>query len=611
MKRRRVTPLRRDKNTRRLWLTAAVFLVATVLVYFPAWSGKPIWDDDGHLTRPELQTLQGLARIWFVPGATQQYYPLVHTVFWLQHKLWGDALLPYHLLNILLHGLSAFLLFRILGRLKIPGALLAAAIFALHPVQVESIAWISELKNTLSGFLFLLAGWSYLRFDEERNRRFYFLALGLFLCGLLAKSVVATLPVALLVVLWWKRGRLKLKRDLPPLLPFFALGIIAGLFTIWVEHHYIGARGEDFNLSPLARVLLAGRIFWFYLAKLFWPQNLTFIYPRWEMDAGIWWQYLFPLALAGVLLALWKIRDRSRAPLAAVLFFLAALFPALGFINVFPFLYSFVADHFQYLASIGIITLSAAAIMWTLTLFRVPFFCSIALPFILAFLTWRQAHMYADGETLYRTTLARNSGCWMAHNNLANILMRSGSIPEAITHYDQALRLRPRYVEAHYNLGHALLQTGEVDGAIAQCQAALAIDPKSAEAHSNLANAIVRKHEFLEALKHYEEALRIAPNSVAFQINLASFLATSGDPELRDGPRAVELAGKAVRLTNEDNTIALHVLGSAYAEAGDLPRALATTEKALRLAEARRDEGMIRAAQKQIARLRSSASAQN
>ena len=185
----------------RPWLLSVLLVAATLMAYEPAWRGQPIWDDDGHLTKPELRSLGGLARIWTQPGATQQYYPLVHSVFWVEQKLWGNATLGYHLVSILLHAFSALLLLRILQELEVPGAWLAAAIFALHPVQAESVAWISELKNTLSGVLYLGAALVYLRFDRTRRRQLYAGALGLFVLGLLSKTVIATLPGALLVVI--------------------------------------------------------------------------------------------------------------------------------------------------------------------------------------------------------------------------------------------------------------------------------------------------------------------------------------------------------------------------------------------------------------------------
>ena len=344
------------------WVWGLLLVAATFLAYRPAWNGQPVWDDDAHMTKPELRSAAGLCRIWTQLGATQQYYPLVHTVFWLEHRLFGNATPGYHLLNILLHFFSALLLVTILRRLGIPGkaAWLAGGIFALHPVMVESVAWITELKNTLSGVFSLGAALAYLKFDSERDKKHYAIALLFFLFGLLSKSVIVTLPAALLVVFWWKRGRIGWKRDVAPLLPFFAIGIISGVFTAWVERRYFGAEGSDFNLAFIDRCLIAGRAVWFYLYKLLWPANLIFIYPRWHIDATAVWQYLFPAAFLLAAVLFWRLRSRSRTPLAVLLYFTITLFPALGFFNVYPFRYSFVADHFQYLACIGPIAAAAA-----------------------------------------------------------------------------------------------------------------------------------------------------------------------------------------------------------------------------------------------------------
>ena len=337
-------------------------MIVTLIAYYPAWHGAPLWDDDAHLTRVDLRSLTGLWRIWFDVGATQQYYPVAHSAFWLFHALWGDDTLGYHLVNIVLHATSAYLVAVILRRLAIPGAALAALIFALHPVHVESVAWITELKNTLSGVCYLGAVLTYLRFDSTRERRFYVVTLALFVLALLSKSVTASLPAALLVVFWWQRGRIRWQEDVRPLLPLFGLGLASGLFTAWVERSQIGADGPQFQFSLIERTLIAGRAVWFYLGKLVWPDPLIFSYSRWHVSQAVWWQYLFPIALAALFGGLWLIRNRTRAPLAAMLFFAGTLFPALGFVNVYPFIYSFVADHFQYLASLGVITLFAAGV---------------------------------------------------------------------------------------------------------------------------------------------------------------------------------------------------------------------------------------------------------
>jgi Flp pilus assembly protein TadD len=405
-----------------------VLVLITALVYHPAWHGGMLWDDEAHLTSAALRGAGGLWRIWFDVGATQQYYPMVHSAFWLMDAVFGTGMLGYHVVNIGLHALAAWLVAVVLGRLDIPGARLAAVIFALHPVHVESVAWITELKNTLSGVFYLLAALAYLRYDRHRARRWYALAIGVFVLALLSKTVTASLPAAMIVVVWWQRGGIDWRRDLPPLLPFFVIGAAAGLTTAWVERTFIGAVGSEFNLSPIDRGLLAGRAVWFYLSKLVWPANLTFIYPRWTISPAVWWQWLFPLGAAAMTWWLWRIRDRTRGPLAAWLFFVVTLAPALGFVNIYPFRYSFVADHFQYLASIGVIALAAASLVLAARsrangrILERALYVLVGVP--LAVLSWRQSHQYVDAEVLYQTTLARNPECWLAHNNLGLIRQR-------------------------------------------------------------------------------------------------------------------------------------------------------------------------------------------
>jgi tetratricopeptide (TPR) repeat protein len=555
------------------------------------------------------------------PGATQQYYPLVHSVFWLEEKVWRDALAGYHGLNILLHAFSALLLVKILRQLKVPGAWLAAALFALHPVEVESVAWISELKNTLSGAFYLGAALFYLRFDQNRNGKNYVFALGLFLLGLMSKTVIASLPGALLVIFWWQRGKLSWRRDVLLLLPFFIAGIGAGLFTAWMERKFIGAEGSEFNFSVIERFLIAGRAVWFYLGKLFWPVDLAFIYPRWDVSQVIWWQYLFPgaaLLLLGVLI--WR---RWRGPLAALLFFGGTLFPALGFFNVYPFRFSFVADHFQYLASLGPLTLGAAGIATMRGFFRKdkqffkPILCA-ALLVVLGILTWRQCWMYANAETLWQTTLRLNPDCWMAHYNLGLNYLQQGRMDESIAHYQQAVNLKPNDAQAHNNLGLGLFQLGRLDEAITHFQKAVDLKPDYTEAHSNLGGALLQKGKadeaviqfqralqinpnyagtrynlglsfFLlgrmgEAIAQYQKALEIQPNYTDAQKNLAWVLATCPQASLRNGQKAIELAEQASQLTGGGNPLILRILAAAFAETGRFSEAMETAQRALRLA---------------------------
>ena len=516
---------------KRDWFFCLILAVVTLLAYQPAWHGGFLWDDEANITSPELRSLDGLRRIWFVPRTTQQYYPLLHTSYWLQQRLWGDSPTGYHLVNLLLHIGCVVLVLKILRHLRIPGAELAAIIFALHPVNVETVAWISERKNTLSGLFGLAATFSYLNFDENRSRRTYAFAIGLFVLGLLSKTAIVTLPLAWLVILWWKRGAISWRRDAVPVIPFLLLSAAGGLMTSWVEYGNIAYKTRTLDLSLVDRCLIAGRAFWFYLGKLFWPSNLMFVYPRWEINAAVWWQYLFPLAVLGLLGILWSLRRWSRAPLGGVLVYIFLLLPSLGFLNIYFFLYSFVADHWQYLACLGIITPCASGIVllagrlkhWEAWLERGTI---LVLTGVLFLFTRQQSRMYTDVETLYRRTIARNPACWMAYNNLGNILYQANRIPEAMDLFKQALRIKPGV--AHYSLGNALVLTGRTSEAIDQYKQALRIDPDYAEVHNNLGNALFITGRTSEAIDQYMQALQINLNYADAHNNLGAALARMG-----------------------------------------------------------------------------------
>jgi len=575
----------------RRWRTvalAALLLGAALLAYGPALRGGLLWDDEGHVTKPELQSLAGLGRIWTQLGATQQYYPVLHTAFWIEHRLWGDATLGYHLLNVLLHVASACLVALVLRRLAVPGAGIAAWLFALHPVMVESVAWIAEQKNTLSTVFYLLALLAYLRFDEHRRWRWYLLALGLFLLALLSKSVTATLPAALLVVLWWRRGRLEWRRDFAPLIPWFALGLGMGLLTSWVERRFIGAEGVEFNLNGVERVLLAGRVVWFYLAKLVWPSDLIFIYPRWAVSAAVAWQYLPPAGVLAALGALWWLRRHSRGPLAAALFFAGTLFPALGFFNAYPFVYSYVADHFQYLASLGVITLVAAGWgrLWER---RAPGRRALLLAgaagvsFTLGVLTWRQSRIYRDLPTLYRVTVERNPDCWMAAFNLGNLCLADHHPDEAATWFGRALRARPDYPEACNNLGDAQRALGRSADARASYAAALRLKPDYAEAHFNLGIVAEEAGRTAEAESEYGTALRLRADFRAAHVYLGNLLRRSGRPEA-----AIPHYEAALRSQPDDAAVQTS-LADAMEAVGDHAAAIDHYEAALHLQPAEAD----------------------
>jgi len=534
--------LRRLTPPTRAAILSLLLVAATVVAYLPALGAGFVWDDDSHVTdNPALDSPGGLGRIWIDPEATPQYYPLVHTTFWVEHRLFGLEPFGYHLDNVLLHAVTALLLVAALRRLRLPGAWLAGFLFALHPVQVESVAWISERKNVLSGALYLAAALSYWRFappeappDERGPRRFWLAAVALFAAALLAKTVTATLPAALLLVRYWKAGRLG-RRDLWPVLPFFAMATAAGLTTIRLELHHVGATGESWDLSVLERILVAGRALWFYLGKLLWPAELSFIYPRWGLEPGDPLQLLFPAAAVAAILALFLSRERiGRGPLVAALFFAATLAPALGFVNVYPFRFSFVADHFQYLACIGPIALAAAGLTIAGRRLgampaRAGAVAAVAVLIALGASSWQRTHAYADAETLWLDTIARNPGAWMAHTNLGVLLDHAGRTEEAYRHYAAAVRLRPGYAEGWSNLGTTAARLGRPEEAIADLERALHLEPSDVGAAMNLANVLFTTGRVDDAVAAYRRVVALQPDHAAAHNNLGALLIERGE----------------------------------------------------------------------------------
>jgi tetratricopeptide (TPR) repeat protein len=576
---------------------AALVIGATFLAYLPALGGGFIWNDGDYVTKPSLRSLGGLARIWTEAGAAEQYYPLLHSAFWAEHRLWGDSPLGYHVATVLLHAASAVLFALVLRRLFAgapararppPGTeWLAALLFALHPVHVESVAWISEQKNTASLAFYLASALVYLGFDENRRPGTYAGALVLFLCALACKTVTATLPAALLVALWWMRGRLAWRRDFVPLLPWLAMGAAAGLFSGWVERHYGGAQGAEFDISGVARALVAGRAVWLYLGRLAWPSGLNFIYPRWAVDASAWWQWLFPLGAVALGAALWAVRGRSRAPLAAFLFFAGSLFPALGFVNLYGARYSWVWDHWQYLPDLGPIALGAACIagLWR-RLGPLPGALgaglAAALVGLLGALTWAHCGMFHDDETLYLETIRRNPDSWFAHYNLGLAWSREpGRLDDAIAQYREAARARPDFADAHYNLALALArEPGRDAEAIAEYEAAIRSDPAMVQAHNNLGLLLARAPGRLEeAIGEYRTALRLEPGDADVHVNLGIALARiPGRLE-----EAIAQYEEALRL-NPGSPAAHNDLGLALSRVpGRLEEAIAQYGDALRL----------------------------
>ena len=505
-----------------------------LIAYLPALYAGFVWDDSAITESPLLQGPGGLRMIWSRPGADPaheiHYWPLSYTVLWAENALWGLKPFGYHLVNVLLHAANTVLLWLLLRRLKAPGAWLAAAIFALHPVHVQSVAWAIEIKDVLSALLYLLAFHAFLQFQARPRPLTCAALVALFACALLSKSVAVSLPLALGLCLWWKQGRLTV-RDGLLLAPMLAMGaIIAGLDGRLATH----LENYSSELNWAARLALAGRALWFYGGKLICPLDLMAIYPRWDVRASHWAAWAGAAAAGAALIGLWSVRRAwGRGPLAAVLFFALTLGPILGFVDFGYMTMSFVADRFQYLASIGIIALLAAGVEWAACRLSVPGrrrLRAVVLAWlaILGILTWRQATLFKDEETLFRENVARNPNAWGAMINLGRVLAERGSFYEALDCYDQALATNPNDARAYANRGAALHCLGRVDEAIECYKEALRLWPGVSNVRQNLGAAYLQKGQAQAAIQCYAEAAQLQPNNALAHYSLGLALCQAG-----------------------------------------------------------------------------------
>jgi len=602
---------------RRDWFWALLLIAFVFIAYAQVFRADFIWDDESHLTQnPCVVGPLGVKEIWTTTQAV--YYPLVLTTFWALHKFFALNPLPYHLLNISFHVASAILLWRILQVLRVRGAWLGAALWALHPVMVQSVAWVTELKNTESCLFYLLSILFFLKWEDQggavsrprqrtRDRCSLVFALSLlfFFLATLSKPSVVMLPFVLALCVWWMRGKIRW-RDTLALAPFALISVVASAWTIWEQKFHARAVGPDWAQTFPERLIVAGKAIWFYLGKLVWPHSLIFIYPRWDVDSSKVVAYLPLISAMAALIALWFFRAQwGRALFFAAAYYVISLFPVLGFFNVYFFRYSFVSDHFQYLASIGPLALTGAGIATLLGRFcetpdhfvphpdTVPrsgsaiasqrwglvlsgALCGILLV-SLGFLTWRQTAEYRNLFALYSATLQKNPGCWMAHYNLGIVLREQGETDQAIDHYRQAVALRPDYAEAHYNLGRLLVEQGQLNDAIAHYERAAAINPADAEAQNNLGVTLFGIGRTDDAIAHYQKALEIRPHYAETSCNLANALIAKDD---FDGAIA---RYKACLAAIPDQEEAQYNLASALLRKGRTDEAIVEYQKVLQM----------------------------
>jgi len=610
-------------NSRTLGL-AGLLIGLTLLAYWPAYTAGFVWDDDSYIIENmSLRQPDGLIDIWLNPRATPQYYPLVFTTFWLEFQAWGLRPLGYHVNNVLLQILCALLLWRLLARLNLPGAWLVATIFAVHPVEVESVTWVTERKNVLSLALAMGSMLCYMRFapiepseTQESNfnaRRGWWYAAGLtlFVLGLFSKTAIVALPAVLLVLIWWKRGKIRIA-DVAPLVPFFIAAICMGLLTAWLERNYVGALGAEFSHSPAERLLIAGRALWFYAGKVFWPYPLIHIYPRWDVQTVAWWQWLFPISALALIGALWLLRGRiGRGPLAAVLIFAGVLFPALGFFNIYYMRYSYVADHFQYHASVALIVLSGAG-LGRMTQAAQPrtrngaLVASAALLLALAGLTYEHSTDYSDLEHFYRVIVEKNPHAWMASRNLTSFLVAANRTDEALGVVQRAIEIEPNRAETRDVLGVVYLQSANassdkaqlLERALKEFGTARELDPTNPDVMVHLGLTLVEANRSAEASPLFLEALERNPNEATSLAAMGSILWDAGRRD--EAVDYLQRAGEANSATAEGQ-FALGLVAVAMEEWDDAAQHL---EASLKLkansARAHFELATIRARQQQL-----------
>lgn len=513
-------------------ILVAMLVAVTFAAYLPAVFAGYVWDDKELLYGNELiKAGDGLYKIWF---STEQwdYWPLTATMFWLEWRLWGDNPLPYHLGNIALHAAAAVLLWRVLRRLNLnePGPYLAGVLFAVHPVTVASVAWIAERKNVLSMGLYLLSILAFLRFEEDRRRRWYALALLAAAAALLAKTSAVMLPFVLLLCTWWMRGRLTRSQVLRTV-PFFVLSLAMGLVTVWFQHHHALGGSVGRPEGAASRIAASGWIIWFYLYKILAPVRLMMLYPRWDVDGGRAISFVPLAALIGCFAVLWICRKSwARGPLAALTYFVIALAPVLGFVDMAFMRYSLVADHLQYAAMPGVIALVAAGpgalagrgwARWSGMVRYGAVAAACGVVAVLAVLTWRQAGIYKDEETMWSYQIRLNDRIWAAYNARGDVYCGQGDYELGIKEYTTAIELKPDYAEAYINRGNAHYNKGAYAQAFRDFTRAIELKPSNASAYNNRGYVYKAQGDYIQAIRDFTRAIELKPDHALAHANRA------------------------------------------------------------------------------------------
>jgi protein O-mannosyl-transferase len=587
-------------------LGAGILILVVFAVYWPAMRGEFVFDDSALVTENHMiQADNGLYRIWFTTESAD-CWPITYSALWFQWRMWGNHATGYHVVNIALHAADVVLVWVVLRRLKIPGAWAAALLFAIHPVNVATVAWISEQKNTISMLFYSISVLLYLKFDEQESWKWYVPSLIAFALALLSKTSIVTEPVVLLGLAWWKRGQIS-RKDLLRTVSFFVFSLAGACATVALQKSQMVQESAIATVGFPAHLASAGWAVWFYLYKTVLPLNLILIYPNWKVDATWWISYVPVVALIGVFgIFWWKRRSWGRPLLFSLGYFVVTLFPILGFFHQSYHVYSRVADQWLYCSIIGVLALFSAAAARIWREIDLPWrYCgeivAAAVFLLLGMATWKRNAVFANQEMLWRDTIRKNPDAWVAYNNLGVLLGGEGKIDEAMQQFRQAIQVRNDYVDAYNNLGNDLVIKGKIDEAMADYQHALQLYPGSEDAQKHMAEVYWQQGNAREAIEHWYDALQDNPRSIDVLNNLAWALATA---DWRDGgnpPRAVEMAQLACQLTDYRQPIYLDTLAVAYSAAGEKEEAIATERKALELARSAGNDELARKIQGRLA----------
>jgi len=516
-------------------LHIAIIAILAGIFYAPSLRNDFIWDDDEYVyNNAAVQSSEGLKDIWF-SYKMPQYYPMVFTTFWVEHKLWGLDPYGYHAVNLALHIVNAALIYVILLHLYPPFAFAVGLLFALHPVHVETVAWITELKNILGCLFYLLAVLGYVKYLETRQRKHYHFSFVAFIAALLSKSITVTFVVVPLFLKWWRREKF-CRSDIVALLPFALVGLASGINTVFLEIYRVGAQGGAWEASFAEHFVLAGQIILFYLYKIAFPGELIFFYPRWQLDAGQLWQWLPLVAVIGIGISLYFAKNRyGRGAFANYLYFVCALFPALGIFSVYPMIFSYVADHFQYIASLHAIVLLVGLMAFLFDRFArrcnwqlgaggkaVVLYASLGV--VSLFFGWKimeHGKAFANLETLWTDVVTKNDRSWAAHNNLGMVYQKQGKIEKASDEFKKAIEINPEYLLAHQNLGLYYYYSDQGSSAIQEFKKTIDIDPDHADAYNNLGLVYLNLDQIDKAQDYFLTAIAKKPKMIQAHYNLA------------------------------------------------------------------------------------------